>query len=255
MKKEFKAIIIDDEQRARSLLSGMVGEYAHDIDIIAETEDLPNGVKAIRKHKPDLVFLDIEMPGHSGLELLDFFNEDEVDFDIIFTTAYSNYAIQAFKLSAIDYLLKPIEEKELTDAIERFRKKNKNRNRGLDYAVLRENLKRESGSKIAVPSGNSIKFIEPESICFLKAEGSYTEINFTDGNKLIVSRTLKNFEDIFNGNSPFLRCHKSFIVNVNCIKEYVKSDGGYLLMHGSQHVSVSPDRIDDILRSANFISR
>lgn len=255
MKKEIKAIIIDDEQRARTLLSGMIGEYASDVEVIAESEDLPNGVKAIRKHKPDLVFLDIEMPGHSGLELLDFFNEDEVHFDIIFTTAYSNYAIQAFKLSAIDYLMKPIEEKELKDAIERFRRKNKDHHPGLDYAVLRENLNRESNSKIAVPSGNSIKFIEPDSICFLKAEGSYTEINFTDGTKLVVSRTLKNFEDIFNSNSRFCRCHKSFIINTNCIKEYVKGDGGYLLTNSNQHISVSPDRVDDILRSANFISR
>src|SRR5947207_6775824 len=101
-----KAIIIDDEVRARSLLGKMLKEYCADIEVIADCEDLPNGVKAIRKHKPDLVFLDIEMPGHSGLELLDFFDENEIGFSIILVTAYNSYAIQEFKFSSVDYLLK-----------------------------------------------------------------------------------------------------------------------------------------------------
>ena len=251
----FKAIIIDDEPRARKLLAGMIGELTNDIEIVAETEDLPNGIKAIRKLKPDLIFLDIEMPGHSGMELLDFFNEDEIDFDIIFTTAYNHYAIQAFKFSAIDYLLKPIETDELTAAIDRFRKKTIRENKQQDYLSLKENLKSGSETRIAVPSGNSIKFIEPEKILFLKGEGSYTEINFKDESKLVVSRTLKNFEELLTRNKLFCRCHKSFIVNTASIREYVKSDGGYLVLEGGHQISVSPDRIDDILRSANFISR
>lgn len=253
--KNYTAIIIDDEQRARTLLSGMVGEFATDIEIIAESEDLPNGVKAIRKHKPDLVFLDIEMPAHSGLELLDFFNEDEISFDIIFTTAYSNYAVQAFKLSAIDYLMKPIEEEDLKNAINRFRKKNKDENRALNYAVLMENLNRKTNTRLAVPSGNAIKFIELDDILFLKGEGSYTEINFTNDTKLIVSRTLKNFDTVFSENNQFIRCHKSFVVNTKFILEYVKGDGGYLLMNGNHHISVTADRADDILKMMNFISR
>lgn len=255
MEQKFTSVIIDDEQHARKLLSGMIGTLAPDVLIAAESENLADGVKAIRRIKPDLVFLDIEMPGHSGLELLDFFNDDEITFDIIFTTAYSNYAIQAFKLSAIDYILKPIAEDELTNAIERFRKKHDAKNQALDYAVLRENLQRTNPARIAVPSGNSIKFIDIGNILFLKGDGSYTEMNFTDGTKLVVSRTLKNFEDIVESHACLCRCHKSFVVNTDHIKEYVKADGGYLLMKDNQQVSVSPDRLDDILRRIDFISR
>jgi len=108
-----KAIIIDDEKRARVSLQLLMEEYCPEVTLVAECENLPEGVKAIHKHKPDLVLLDIEMPGHSGLELLDFFNENEITFAIIFTTAYNEFAIQAFKLSALDYLLKPIIPEEL----------------------------------------------------------------------------------------------------------------------------------------------
>lgn len=255
MDKTYKAIIIDDEPRARALLSGLLSDVAEDITVVAESEDLPNGVKAIRKLNPDIVFLDIEMPGHSGLELLDFFSEDEVQFEIIFTTAYSNYAVRAFKLSAIDYLMKPIEEDGLCDAVARFRRKDRNRLRHLDLATLRENLKGDKDQRIAVPSGNSIKFIDPAEIVFLRADGSYTELFFADGTQLVVSRTLKNFEDIFVHNTRFYRCHKSYMVNTTFIKEYVKSNGGYLLMQGNHEVSVSPDRAEVILKLPDFVKR
>jgi two-component system, LytTR family, response regulator len=256
--KKYKAIIIDDEPRARALLKGMLEELANDIEIVAESTDLPNGVKSIRKLNPDLIFLDIEMPGHSGLELLDFFNEDEVNFDIVFTTAYSNYAIQAFKLSAIDYLTKPIEAEEIIETLKRFRKKHEQHPNGSpqqNFTVLKENLKRETDSRIAVPSGNSIRFIELSEILFLKGEGSYTEMNFTDNTKLIVSRTLKNFEESIGQNKTLTRCHKSYIVNTKYIKEYVKSDGGYLVLNNGQHISISPDRVEEILKISNFVGR
>lgn len=253
--QKYKAIIIDDEPRARQLLSGMISELAADIEIVAETEDLPNGIKAIRKLKPQLIFLDIEMPGHSGMDLLDFFNEDEIDFDIIFTTAYNHYAIRAFKFSAIDYLLKPIEAEELSSAIDRFRKKTERTNKQQDYLSLKENLSAGSESRIAVPSGNAIKFIEVENLLFLKGEGSYTELNFKDGSKLIVSRTLKNFEELLTRSNRFFRCHKSFMVNTASITEYVKSDGGYLLLDGKTQISISPDKVEEMFRLTNFISR
>ena len=160
-----KAIIIDDEKRARVSLSLLVEEYFPSLNIVAECENLPQGVKAIRKLKPDLVFLDIEMPGHSGLELLDFFDENEITFDIIFTTAYNEYAIKAFKFSAIDYLLKPINPNELVDALNRLEKqKQKIEN----YKVLHENIKQETATKIAIPSGQRFLFIETSQIQYIK---------------------------------------------------------------------------------------
>ena len=200
-----KAIIIDDEARARSLLGKMLKEYCGDVEVIADCEDLPNGVKAIRKYKPDLVFLDIEMPGHSGLELLDFFDEQEINFSIIFITAYNSYAIQAFKLSAVDYLLKPVEPSDLENTLERYkRRSSKDRN---NIATLKENLKEEAPDKIAVPDSNSIKFLKLDDILFFKADNTYTEIFFLDNDKLVISRTLKNIEDTLTGTVNFFRCH------------------------------------------------
>lgn len=248
-----KAIIIDDEERARSLLSKMLKEYCDDVEVIADCGDLSHGVKAIRKHKPDLVFLDIEMPGHSGLELLDFFDEQEISFSIIFVTAYNSYAIQAFKLSAVDYLLKPVEPSDLENAIERFKRRStKDKN---NIATLKENLKEEGLDKIAVPDSNSIKFLNLDDILFFKADNTYTEIFFLDNEKLVISRTLKNIEDTLAGSAHFFRCHKSYIVNVKYLTDYVKSDGGYLVIKGKHNIPVSVDKVQELLSQASFVRR
>ncbi|MCB0697897.1 MAG: response regulator, partial [Chitinophagaceae bacterium] len=239
-----KVIIVDDELMARNLLKGLLKEYCPNVEVLADCADLPNGVKAIRKYKPDLVFLDIEMPGHTGLELLEFFDEDEIDFAIIFTTAYNQYAIRAFKLSAIDYLLKPIEPSDLEQSIERF-KKLTDRNRQA-YETLKENLSQQGIRKIAVPEGNTVKFLELDQILFFKADSSYTEIHFTDGRKMVISRTLKNIEDTLDNQNTFFRCHKSYLVNVQYITGYIKSDGGYIIMNDNTEIPLSGDRIQEL---------
>lgn len=248
-----KVIIIDDELMARNLLRGLLQSYCSNVEILADCPDLPNGVKAIRKLKPDLVFLDIEMPGHTGLELLDFFNEDEVDFSVIFTTAYNQYAIRAFKLSAIDYLLKPIEPADLEQAVERFEKFANRQRQAL--TLLKENLNNHSERKLAVPEGNSIKFIELDHILYFKADSSYTEMHFTDDTKLVISRTLKNIEETLEGEQQFFRSHKSYFVNMKYVTEYVKSDGGYLLLKNGKEIPVTPDRVQELLEKNNFVTR
>ena len=187
-----KAIIIDDEKRARVSLALLIQEYCPNVEIVAECENLSHGVKAIRKHNPDLVLLDIEMPGHSGLELLDFFDENDVNFSIIFTTAYNEYALQAFKFSAIDYLLKPINPEQLADE---------------NFKILKENIQKESLSKIAVTSGNTLIFLDTTKIAHIKGEGAYSEVFCTTGTKNLVSRNLKNFEDILCSDKRFMRVH------------------------------------------------
>ena len=248
-----RAIIIDDELKARNLLGKMLKEYCPDVEVLADCEDLPNGVKAIRKLKPDLVFLDIEMPGHSGLELLDFFDEQEVSFSVIFVTAYNSYAIKAFKLSAVDYLLKPVEPDDIEQAIERFRRRTlKERNNS--YTALRENLKEGILDRIAVPDANSIKFLLLDDILYFKADNTYTDIYFADGNKLTISRTLKNIEDTVS-NAQFFRCHKSYIVNLKYLTDYVKSDGGYLVIKGKHSIPLSSDRVTDLLAQVTVVKR
>lgn len=253
MSKHYKAIIIDDELQARNLLEAMLKEYAPHINIVARCEDLPNGIKAIKKFNPDLIFSDIEMPGHSGLELLDFFCEDEIDFKIIFTTAHNGYAIKAFKLSAIDYILKPIDERELQNAIGRFEKSRKTTKEEL--SVLKQNMQHPYESRIAVPSGNSIRFIDLENIIYIKADNSYTEIIFVDETKLVVSRTLKNFEEILDSNSSFFRCHKSYLVNCDFIADYMKSDGGYLVLKNKITIPIALEKTSELLKKIKMVKR
>lgn len=247
-----KAIIIDDEKRARVTLKLLLEEYCPQIEIVAECENLPEGVKAIRKHNPDLVLLDIEMPGHSGLELLDFFDENDVNFSIIFTTAYNEYAIEAFKFSAIDYLLKPINPDQLVDAIKRLEKQKQKLE---NFTALKENLNQENLTKIAVPSGNSLVFIDVSKILYIKGEGAYSEIFCANEMSHMVSRNLKNFEDILCSNSRFLRVHKSYIVNFDFVIAYNKSEGGFLELEHKKQVPISADKTALILDKIQIIKR
>jgi two-component system, LytTR family, response regulator len=244
-----KCIIIDDESRARKLLSTIITEYCPELTIEAECEDLPTGIKAIKKNQPQIVFLDIEMPGHSGLELLDFFNEDEINFSVIFTTAYNEYAVQAFRFSAIDYLLKPIQHGQLTEAVQRYIKQEE-RQKSAQLKNLKETLN-STGSweekRIAVPSGQTIHFFKPADIIMIKGEAAYSEIYFANGSKMLASRNLKHFEELLKPIPVFFRSHKSFIVNKQCIKEYVKSDGGYLSLTNDLQAGISVDKIGEFL--------
>lgn len=247
-----KAILIDDEKRARISLSLLLTEYCPEIEIIAECENLAEGVKAIRKFNPQIVFLDIEMPGHSGLELLDFFNEEEIHFAIIFTTAYNEYAIQAFKFSAIDYLLKPIVAEELIEAIKRLQKQQQKKE---TYQLLQQNIQRENINKIAVPTANGLLFLETDHILYIKGEGAYSEIYLTQNQQHLVSRNLKNFEAILQADERFVRIHKSYIINFNYIMGYTKSDGGNLLLENNVQLPISSDKVAQILEKIQIIKR
>lgn len=251
--ENISVIIIDDELRARILLEKMLEEICPDVKVVALCENLQNGVKAIRSLKPNIVFLDIEMPNHSGLELFDFFNDNEINFSVIFTTAYNQYAIQAFKFSAVDYLLKPIELSDLENAISLYKKKIKKDT--LIYKNLRENLNSGSSNRIAVSVGNSIKFINLEEVCYFKADNSYCEIIFRDKKKLVASRTLKNFEEGIVGNDLFFRCHKSYIINLNYVSEFVKSDGGYIVLKNQELIPISAEKVPEFLEKNIIIKR
>ena len=247
-----KAIIIDDEKRARISLAYILQEYCPNVTIVAECENLPEGVKAIRKNQPNIVLLDIEMPGHSGLELLDFFDENEVNFSIIFTTAYNEYALKAFKFSAVDYLLKPIIPEELAEAVERVAKQKQ---RFENLRAFKENLQQETLTKIAAPSGNTLLFLDTDKIMYIKGEGAYSEVFCTTGTKNLVSRNLKNFEDILCSDKRFMRVHKSYIVNFEQVVAYNKSDGGSLELNTGVHIPVSPDRAQQILEKIQIVKR
>lgn len=243
---KLKAVIIDDEKMARGLLQNMLETL--ETEVVETCADLPSGVKAIRKYKPDIVFLDIEMPGLSGLELIDFFDAAEIDFGIIFTTAYHQYAVQAFKLSAVDYLLKPFTLEELQISIDKFIKQHKHVGQ---LHLLKEHLSEIKTNRIAINTTGSVRFIDVNDITCLKADGAYTQLSFINQTQLLSSKGLKHFEEILTPYTQFFRCHKSCIVNVNTVTEYVKSDGGHLVLKTGMQVSLSPDKVDDFLAKAH----
>ena len=180
------AIIIDDEKRARVSLTLLVKEFYPSLEIVAECENLPQGVKAIRKLKPNLVFLDIEMPGHSGLELLDFFDENEINFEIIFTTAYNEYAVKAFKFSAIDYLLKPISFDRFIRAVDKVR------NQIQSIETSEKKLEQENFFFVKTDGKNRFKKIRLDDICYLESIRNYVILH-TESEQIVTYNTLKYF--------------------------------------------------------------
>jgi two-component system, LytTR family, response regulator len=242
-----KALIIEDEQKAADMLATMLQRNQQDVEVLDKCNDLPSGVRSIRKFKPDLVFLDIEMPGYSGLQLLEFFNEEEVDFNIIFTTAFNDYAIRAFELSAIDYILKPIQIDKLNAAIEKFRRRKQKDLASFEkLKMLQQNLN-GSSRRIAVPVSSGIEIINLDDILYLQAEGSYTRIHLVNEQPLTLSRNLKHFEDQLSDDRNFFRNHRSYIVNTSYVKKVIKSDGGILQLNNGTSLPITPDRIDELI--------
>jgi two-component system LytT family response regulator len=244
-----KAIIVDDEAKARRILETFLIEYCPQIQILALAQDVPQAVKAIQKLKPDVVFLDIEMPGYNGFQLLEFF--EEIDFEIIFTTAYSEFALRAFQVSAIDYLLKPIQIDQLTAAVQKLEKIQGNSFIRERMETLQKNLEEYKLKKIVIPLSEGSLFVELNDIIFLKAEGSYANIFFKDGNKVIVSKNLKDYEDQLTLEEGFFRTHRSFLINTKYII-HVSSDGSEATMVNQSIINISRDRKQEF---ANFLKQ
>lgn len=233
------AIIIDDEQSARDVLHTLLTDYCPKVKVLDKVCDVPKGVISINKHKPDVVFLDVEMPQYSGFELLDFFTE--IDFEIIFVTAYSEYAIQAFQISAIDYLLKPLQIDNLEQAIEKldFRLKSKSSNNRLNN--LKDNLQQGCFEKIVLPTSIGYEFVQVKNISYLEADGSYTHVYFrNDEKKIMVSKRLKFFEKLLSQFPLFFRNHRSYIVNLEGIERYNKSEN-FLKLENDKSIPLARD--------------
>ncbi len=236
---KIKAIIIDDEERARETLSSLLGMYCDQVEIVATCSNVPEGVLAINTHRPNVVFLDIEMPEYNGFELLNFFRE--VDFEIIFVTAYNDYALKAFEVSAVDYVLKPVDIDKLEIAVEKVASKLNGFDMQNRLDVLKDSFKTEQFNKIALPVAEGLLFVETNEIVYLEAEGAYTEVWLKNGSKITVSKKIKFFEDVLDNRQNFFRSHRSYIVNINFIKKYSKSDNALTLDNGKTIV-ISRDR-------------
>lgn len=232
-----KAIIIDDESKAREGLANIIKFNFPQINIVAEASNVPEGVKQIQKTQPDVVFLDIEMPIYSGLELLDFFEKDKVTFNIIFTTAYADHAIKAFRLSAIDYLLKPIQVSQLKEAIDKI---NIRPIKAENYNLLKANYFNTKQQKIAISLSEGLTIIDLNDIIFLKAEGAYTQITLSNHSKIIASKILGDFDYLCEENH-FFRTHRSFIINTEKIKRISRQTND-VIMCNDDEISITPER-------------
>lgn len=242
-----KALIIDDEKKARQVLQILVEENCPKITSILQADNLMSGVELIQQEAPNIVFLDIEMPEHSGLEILNFIEKEVHNFEIIFTTAYSEYAIQAFQLSAIDYLLKPVRPSQVKDAVDKAVKFLGSSQINKRLTELKSSLEDANFKKIGLPNSNGIKFVNFTDIIMLEADGMYTNVTTLSEGDILVSKPLKFFVDLLQNIKMFYRPHRSFLINLTFIKEYVKKDGGYIVMENDKTVSISNDKKEEFL--------
>ena len=241
-----KAIIIDDEMHCRKTLDILLKEYCPDVQVMEQCSDAETGIEAIKKFKPDLVFLDIEMPHMNGFEMLQQFSE--IPFAVVFTTGYDQYAIKAFRFSALDYLLKPIEPKELIAAVHKVQTQ-KQLPAAEQFQMLLNKIsnKEEVFPKIPVPTSNGYELIPVEQVLFCEAQDNYTCFNLKN-KKVIACRMLKEVEEQLNDFPFFVRVHHSYIVNIKEVTKYVRGEGGYVIMSDDSLVNVSRSRKEVLLK-------
>lgn len=237
-----KAVIIDDSPQARKLLRLMLQELAPEIKLIAEGENVNEVLPVIEKLQPDVLFLDIEMPGKSGLQLAEELMKNNTPCEIIFTTAYNEYAIQAFRLSAIDYLLKPIDEKLLVDAVRKVKEKRTLLQSHHKLIALTQNLKPTTDPVFCIPVQNGYEYILLKEIEYLEADGSYTHIHLINKDRKTVSKNLKYCEQALESFPNFVRVHRTHLINMDSISSFSKSGGGTITMKCGKQIDLARDR-------------
>ena len=238
-----KAIIIDDEIHCIDTLSILLADYCPEVEVLEKCMSPKKGLEAIENLKPELVFLDIEMPMMNGFELLEQFKQ--IPFCVIFTTSYDQYAIKAIRFSAMDYLLKPVDREELKNAIEKVSRRH-HPPLPQQLEILLQRLHQPVVSRIAIPTMEGLQMIPVDSIIACAADSNYTTLHLKDRQRIIASRTLKEIEEMLDG-LFFLRVHQSFLVNLNEIKKYVRGEGGYLVMSDGSSIDVSRSRKESLL--------
>jgi len=240
------AIVIDDEQHCIDALSADLSKHCGNVELIAKCVSAKEGILAIKKHKPQLIFLDVEMPWMNGFEMLEML--DHIDFCIILTTAYDKFAAKAFRISAVDYLLKPVDVADLKNAVQKAEEKILASVSSVNIQNLLHNMRQPAQQqKIALPNRDGYEFTQVSSILYCGAEGAYTKVILTDGRSLLISRTLGDIEEMLPP-EMFLRIHHSTIVNLNAITHYIRTDGGYVVMNTNERLMVSKARKDVLLQ-------
>jgi len=242
------AIIIDDESRSRDSLRRKLATHCPDVHVIAEAENAEQGIEAIESASPGIVFLDIEMPRMNGFAMLRQLTKRR--FELIFTTAYDHYAIEAIRFSALDYLIKPIETALLKEAVDRAVAKRETGTPNLRLENLLHNLLEEknANARIAIPSMEGLQFIKTAGIIYLEAESNYTVIYSSTEKRITVTKTLKEFEELLPANT-FIRVHHSFIINKDHVSKYLKGEGGQVLMDNGKLIDISRRKKEEFMRA------
>jgi two-component system LytT family response regulator len=241
------SIILDDEQHCLETLKWQLEKYAPNVKVLQIFNSPTEALEYVNNNPINLIFLDIEMPVLNGFEFLNKINN--IQFDVIFTTAYDEFAVKAFKASAIDYLLKPIDKQDLINAIAKVENKRALNISGTQLEILNDSYKSNLSikDKIALPTQEGLHFIKIKDIVCCISDSNYTYIHLTNQSSILVSRTLKEIESILS-EQGFLRIHNSNLINLEQIKKYVRGDGGYIVMEDGRELSVSRSRKDTLLK-------
>lgn len=242
-----KAIIIDDEEDGREGLRISLSKYCPEVQLVRICSSPDEGIKAINETNPNLVFLDVQMPGMSGFDVLH--AVPKAVFEVIFVSAYDQYAIKAIKFSALDYLLKPIDMDELVHAIKKVRERLSMQKTTFGFQSVLSNIQQQSGKiqRLAVPTWEGIDFFNTEEIIFCQAEGTYTTIYLTDKTKTLISKNLKEFENMLI-ESGFCRVHNSHLINIVHVLKYIKGEGGYVIMTNGHKVDISRRKKEEFIK-------
>jgi two-component system, LytTR family, response regulator len=241
------AIIVDDEEKSRELLSKMLARYCPGISVAGTADSVDSAYEMIQRLKPGLVFLDIEMSGETGFDLLE--KVENATFDVIFTTAYDKYAIRAIKFSALDYLLKPIDSEELVLAVKKVTDKASSSLSSGNLQFLVQNMRKKEGgfTRISLPTGSAYEIVNVNDIIRCESEGHYTNFVLSDKRRLLVSVSLKYYEDLLPS-EVFVRVHHSHLININHVVRFLKVDGGYAVMSDNSQVEISRRKKDSFLQ-------
>ncbi len=242
-----KAVIIDDEHSARETLSGMLAKFCPEVMIAGMADSAQEGINVIQNYQPQLVFLDVQMPFGSGFDLLEAL--PNINFEVIFTTAYNQYALKAIKFSALDYLLKPIDVKELKAAVEKVQLQANDQTSNIKLANFIENVNNNDDTtrKIVLPTAKGFSVVAIKDIIRCESDRNYTWIHFRDGPSLLATRSLKDFEELLV-EYQFFRVHQSHLINLDCVKHYNRGRGGQVALSDGSQVDVARSKRDEFVK-------
>src|SRR5688572_30470343 len=242
-----RTVVIEDEEHSRKMLMGMLQENCRAITVVASADSVKTGLTAIAEQKPELVFLDIELQSETSFEILE--KLPEINFELVFTTAFDHYALKAIKFCAIDFLLKPIDLNELKVAVAKAEKRLNREYLNKNLEVLLNNIKSsgQNSHRIALSTLEGLFFVNVSDIIYCESSGPYTKFIFKQSDKIITSKHLKEYEDLLSG-YDFFRIHKSYLVNLQEIKKYIRGEGGQLIMSDGAALNVSKQRKESFLR-------